>query len=243
MERYITYDNLRYFTYSNDKLCASVNGIVIRFMGLGAQDMWEADDELCRDFAEQGIIFLYPYNNPWNWMNRQAIGFTDEIIDVLFERYRLDENTPVVATGGSMGGQSALIYTRYAKRTPVACITSCPVCDMTYHLTERYDLPRTLYSACANEEGPLTEALKRYSPLHQAEDMPDIEYYNFHTGADEAVNKGKHSDLFVHKMKELEKNIVYHEIPDRGHCDLPDEYEKMYWQYAADAVRKHSVKR
>ena len=57
------------------------------------------------------------------------------------------ENIPVVSTGGSMGGQSALVYCAYSKRTPVACVANCPVCDTVFHFTERPDLPRTLYSA------------------------------------------------------------------------------------------------
>ena len=33
--------------------------------------------------ADKGIACLIPYLNPWNWMNRQAVAYTDELIAVL----------------------------------------------------------------------------------------------------------------------------------------------------------------
>ncbi len=37
----------------------------------------------------------------------------------VFAKYHLSENLPIVSSGGSMGGQSALVYAKYAKRTPI----------------------------------------------------------------------------------------------------------------------------
>ena len=126
MENVITYENLSSFAYSNDKKCKQpIRGIVVEFFGLGCQEMFESHWRGDR-FAEEGILFVFPYNNPWNWMNRQAVEMTDRILDVLFSVYGLDSATPVVASGGSMGGQGALVYTRYAKRTPVVCVANCP---------------------------------------------------------------------------------------------------------------------
>ena len=162
MEKLITYENLKYFTYSNDKdISCDIKGIAISFGGLGHDFMTTDSNGRSRLTAQNGIIYLLPYDNPWSWMNRQAIDFTDEIIDVLFEHYCLDEQTPIVASGGSMGGLSAIVYSYYSKRTPIACITNCPVCDLVYHYSERDGLPRTLYSAFYNEEGNMFDVLKK----------------------------------------------------------------------------------
>jgi dipeptidyl aminopeptidase/acylaminoacyl peptidase len=122
--------------------------------------------------------------------------------------------------GQSMGGLASLVYTRYAKRTPIACISNCPVCDLVYHFTERPDLPRTIYSAFWNEEGELNDILKKYSPVHLAPEMPDAKYYIFHCDKDKSVNLGSHSQKFVAAMKECGKGVELEIIPDRGHCKL-----------------------
>lgn len=236
MEKIINYENLRYFTYSNDKLCSGeINGIVISFFGLGNTSMFWEDTEEGIMFAKENIILLVPYNNPWAWMNRQSIDYTDEIVDVIINKYSLPDNIPIVSSGGSMGGLASLVYTRYAKRTPVACVSNCPVCDLPYHYTERPDLPRTLYSALANEEGTIADALEKYSPLHLADTMPDINYYIFHCTADKAVNKERHSDVFVEAMKKSHK-LTYNIVPDRGHCDLTPEMWELYNKYRISAI-------
>ena len=228
----ITYETLRSFAYVNDRIVTHpIRGIALKFFGLNGRD----------NYAERGILYVVPYNNPWAWMNRQAVDYTDEILDVLIRRYELPESIPIASTGGSMGGMSALIYSRYAKRTPAVCIANCPVCDMPYHYTERPDLPRTLYSAFFHEVRAgrsIEEILKTVSPLHLAEEMPDIPYYLFHCGADKAVNKEQHSDRFVNAMEQAKKSITYHVIPDRGHCDIGDDMKALFLEYAVREIEK-----
>lgn len=228
MEKLITYPTLRNFAYSNDRICQKpIRGIALSFFGLGGKEMFSEDTELGVFLAEKGIILVIPYTNPWSWMNRQAVAYTDELIDVLMAEYDLPEDLPIVSTGGSMGGQSALVYTAYAKRTPKACVANCPVCDLPYHFTERPDLPRTLYSAFGEYDCSLDEALRSASPLHLAEagKMPPVKYTIFHCTADKAVNKEMHSDRFVTAMN---YGVDYFAVPDRGHCDLPDEFRTAY---------------
>ena len=237
MQNLITAENLRSFAYCNNAICRMpVRGIVIEFFGLGNTSMFWDDTDAGKFYAEQGILFLVPYNNPWAWMNRQAVAFTDELVDLLFEQYSLPENTTIVSTGGSMGGLAALIYTAYAKRTPKACVANCPVCDLPYHFTERPDLPRTLYSAFWNYEGTMDEALRATSPLHlaRAGKMPDVKYTVFHCTADKAVNKDMHSERFLAAM--TSRRIDYRIVKDRGHCDLTPEMWKEYRAAAVSAV-------
>ena len=228
MEKIITYETLSNYAYSNDRICKHpIKGIVISFFGLGKSEMYSDDTDEGKYYAERGIIYIIPYNNPWAWMNKQAVAYTDELVDVIINIYQLPNTIPVVSSGGSMGGQSALVYMVYSKRTPVACVVNCPVCDLPFHFTERKDLPRTLYSAFFNESGTMEEALKSASPLHLVDRMPDSEYYIFHCEKDLAVNKEKHSDVFVEAMIKKHR-VTYHAIPERGHCDLTEDMWELY---------------
>lgn len=239
MEKIITMENIRRFAYVNDAVCVRpVRGVAVYFPGLNNRDMHDFDPEEGEFFGEAGILYVIPYNNPWSWMNRQAVGYTDEIIDVLFRAYDLPENTPVVSMGRSMGGLASLVYTYYAARTPVACVANCPVCDAVYHFTEREDLPRTMYSALYHEEGTLEEALKSISPLHLAEKMPRVRYHIFHCGEDRAVNMQMHSDRFVEVMRKAGQDVTYDIVPGRGHCKLTLKMKKRFEQYAMDAILK-----
>lgn len=221
MEKIITYEKLRYFAYSNDRsIKGEVKGIVLNFFGLGGMAMYHGDPGEALEYAEQGIIYVVPYYNPWSWMNRQAVAYTDEIVAVLCDRYKLGPDVKVVSTGGSMGGLSALVYCAYAKITPCACVANCPVCDLPYHFTERDDLPRTLYSAFGEYEGDLQAAMRSCSPLHLVDKMPHIPYTIFHCANDRSVNLQQHSARFVEAMQPTHE-ISLRVVPLRDHCDLP----------------------
>ena len=230
MEKIITYENLRNFAYSSDKLIeGEIKGIVISFYGLGGASMYSKDPGTAIDLAKKGIVYVHPYTNPWCWMNESAVKLTDEIVDVLCDKYGLGDGVKIVSSGGSMGGLSALVYTAYARITPVACVVNCPVCDLPYHYTERDDLPRTLYSAFFTYEGSMDEALRSASPLHLTDKMPDVPYVIYHCTADAAVNIDKHSVAFVEAMKGADKNIELIKVDGRGHCDLSAEAALEYF--------------
>lgn len=109
---------------------------------------------------------------------------TDEIIDVILDKFNLSSGIPLVPSGGNMGGQSALAYMAYAKKTPFSCVVNCPVCDVVYHFTERVDLPRTLYSAVANEKENIKNVLKRILPIHIINKLPKVIHHVFHCDKD-----------------------------------------------------------
>jgi len=237
MEKIINYDNLRNFAYVNDSICKKpVKGIVISFFGLGGMAMYDNDFTDGEFYAEEGILYVVPYNNPWAWMNKQAVAYTDEIIDVLIGKYNLSDNIPIVSTGGSMGGQSALVYTAYAKHQPVACVANCPVCDVVFHFTERKDLPRTLYSALFNEPGTLEDALKSISPLHIIDKMPKVKYHIFHCNKDMAVNIDAHSKKLISEFDKRQYEFTFDVVEGRGHCDLTLEMKRKFAEYAINAI-------
>ena len=239
MEKIINIENLRSFAYCNHHICKKpIKGIAVSFFGLGNATMFKEDTEDGIRFAEQGILYFVPYQNPWAWQNKQNVAYTDEIMDVLFEEYNLPSDLPIVSTGGSMGGLSALVYMAYAKRTPVACVANCPVCDLPYHFTERPDLPRTLYSAFYNYDCSLEEALRSASPLHLIHKMPqESAYYIFHCEEDKSVNKQMHSDRFV-AMLQQQHTAHYYAVPERGHCDLTDDMRSLYNTHIVDSILK-----
>lgn len=239
MEKIITIENIRKFAYVNNEVCTQpIRGIVVYFPGLNNKDMHAFDPVDGEFYGEQGILYVIPYNNPWSWMNRQAVGYTDEIIDVLFDAYHLPADLPIVSSGGSMGGLASLVYMVYAKRTPVACVANCPVCDAVFHYTERDDLPRTMYSALYHEEGTLEDALRSISPLHLVEKMPKAAYHIFHCEEDLAVNKQAHSDQFVMKMRELSHDVTYDTVPGRGHGKLTLQMKKRFAAYVLAAIAR-----
>ena len=237
MEKIMNPENLRSFAYVNNSICAKpIKGIVLNFTGLGNQNIHTADMDAGQYYGERGILYVIPYNNPWCWMNRQAVAYTDEIVDVLVNAYSLRENIPIVSSGGSMGGLSSLVYMVYAKRTPVACVANCPVCDAVYHYTERKDLPRTMYSALYNEPGDLQTALRTISPIHLIDRMPRVKYHIFHCGNDMSVNLHRHSEPFMEQMRRQGHDITFDLVPDRGHCDLTYQMKKRYADYIVDAI-------
>ena len=242
----ITYDKLGLFAYTNlAHIKGEIKGIAVAFRGLGAAAMISDDTtvealkptvERAKRLAEEGIAFFVPYLNPWNWMNAEAAETTDAIIDVIISEHGLSESTPIVSTGGSMGGMCALTYMAYAKRTPVACVVNCPVCDVPFHFTERPDLPRTFYSAYRHSGMTLDEALAAHSPLHLADKLPDATYRIFHCEADRAVNIDAHSRRLVEALGNR-ADVVLCTIPDRGHCDLTPEAQEAYERMIVEAVR------
>ncbi|MBQ7475182.1 MAG: prolyl oligopeptidase family serine peptidase [Clostridia bacterium] len=221
----INYENLRSFAYCNDRLVRGApRGIVLSFGGLGFSEMYGEDTAEGKYFAGRNIIFAVPYLDPWAWMNRAAVLTTDRIVGALTAKYG---ELPVVSSGGSMGGQSALVYTRYAARTPAACVVNCPVCDMEYHLTERPDLPRTMFAAFSSPR-PFDEELRSRSPLRLVNELPRVPYTVFHCDCDAAVNIDAHSRRFVAEMERAGHDVTFLTVPGRDHCDLPPEYLGWY---------------
>jgi len=173
-------------------------------------------------------------------MNRDELRLADEVIDVIMDHYSVDSSCPIVSTGGSMGGLACIVYTKYAKHTPVGCVANCPVCDLPYHYTERVDLPRTLYSAFYSYDCSMDEALKSCSPLHLAPVLPEkTEYTVFHCDKDSAVNIDMHSEKFVKELSNY-RHVDYFVVHDRDHCDLDEENSKKYKEIALGYILKNS---
>ena len=229
----ITKDSVELYAYTNRSvLKGKPKGIVLDFHGLGGGNLRNDPNDFDLLCAENGILTVFPYYGPWSWMNADAVKYVDEIIDAVCGREGVSSNEiPIISTGGSMGGLSALIYTKYAKITPKACFVNCPVCDLMYHATERVDLPRTIYLAFSYGEKSLEDAMMANSPYHLAETMPNVPYYIIHGTADRLVNIDIHSVRFVENMKKYGKDVTFITVNGMEHCDIgsyPDVKEKYF---------------
>lgn len=172
-------------------------------------------------------------------MNDAAVDMTDDILDVIFEKYGLKEDFPVTVAGRSMGGQCALIYCVNGKWKPVACALNCPVCDMQYHYNERLDVPRTIYSACCGKNvESLEKAIQHIDPMSRTADMPHIPYCLAHCEKDTKVNIAKHSLLFIEEMRRLGHDITFISVPDRDHIDITDDAREKLYDSLNNAIRR-----
>ena len=197
-----------------------IKGIVLSFHGLGRTGLKSDNDKSLEDleWSREGALMVFPYYGPWSWMNRQAREFVDELVSSIIREYKLPKNIPIISTGGSMGGMSALLYTRYSRHKITACYANCPVCDFRFHFTERPDLPPTIYNAFRGYPEDIDTLFREHSPLEQVDGMPDIPYLIIHGGKDLSVNKKAHSDKMAAKMKKRGLNVQYIEVPYMTHC-------------------------
>ncbi len=215
--------NLNSFAYvSEDYLRSPAKALCLTLPGLGNMEMRQAPDFTDFKRAHDGVLFIYPFVNPWCWMNAETVTFVDRILDILIEKHSL-KNCPILVRGGSMGGYSALVYSMFSKHKLTAVIANCPVTDPLFHLTERPDLPRTMHSAMGTYDD-ITELLKARSPNHHPEKLQKCRYLIVHGFKDKAVNKEAHSDALVPAMEKLGYDVTYLEDETMAHCN-PMKYE------------------
>ncbi len=173
------------------------------------------------EWASQGGLVIMPYYGPWSWMNREARAFIDDLVESVYREFQIPESVPLIATGGSMGGFSFLLYTRYAKRIPIACQALFPACDLLYHFKERPDVARTVYSALRHYPEGIEQSIEEHSPLHQCQHLPNIPYQIIHGDSDTAVDRVHHSDKMVKAMRERSLQVEYLEVAGMGHGPIP----------------------
>ena len=243
----INIKTLNFYARTNEKLLKGpVRAIILEFPGLdggsclgGVNGTGDYTGNYAAECGEQGALLCYCFTGPWSWMNAGAVKITDAIVDVIFDKYSLPENTAIVSTGGSMGGQGALIYSCSAKRTPTACAANGPACDVITAYDAHPDFPRTFYRAVAEYDMNFIDALKSISPFHRISDMPFIPYYIIHCGADEVLPPEKHSDIFVAKMRSLGHDVIYVEEPERHHCDITPSSRAAFNAFIYEQAKKN----
>lgn len=240
MEKIITYENLKYFSYSNDKqIEGEIKGIAIEFNGCGgAANSLVKDDEVpAKLYSEKGIIYLVPYYDPWCFMNKQAVAYTEEVLDVIIDHYKLPDDIPIASTGASMGAQGGLMFAANTKKKLVSCVVNGPACDLVYQYNNPTGFePRCFYNSFYNEETSFEEALRAHSPLYNVDKLPkEIAYYIFSCEKDGIFNCEMNGDKLFDAMKG-KFNVTYHRVPEMGHCQLPKELAELYNKYIIDSI-------
>jgi dipeptidyl aminopeptidase/acylaminoacyl peptidase len=221
----------------DEYLRGPVKGVVLSFHGLGSGAVKAGPSTEELEWAYAGGLVVYPYHEPWAWMNAQARAMTDDLVDAVYREFALPPEAPLVCTGGSMGGQGSLLYTLRARCPVAACLANCPVCDMKYHFTERPDLPPTMRHAFAAYGDDIDAALAAHSPLAQAAAMPDIPYMIIHGQKDPAVNKARHSDAMVAALRARGLRVEYHEPPHMAHTGpMPLKTLQREVEFVAEAL-------
>ncbi|MBQ4574912.1 MAG: hypothetical protein IJA85_06890 [Clostridia bacterium] len=232
----INKDNLSRFAYLSSELCPHPRALAVEFHGMGQEHMYSEAPPAAIQLAEYDILYLYPYNSPWSFMNDTSVRFTDRLVEVALEIVG-DPALPLIYAGASMGGMSSLSYCVTGRYKPIACFANCPVCDLVYFYDELHDRARALISAFGHYEGSMEEALMTVSPLHLVDRMPKIPYYIFHCIPDPGVSIVHHSDRLVAALKNAGHEVHYTRVPDRGHCDLGEELLHRYYELMGELLK------
>ena len=220
----INKDNFRHYCVTNEAYIKNeIRALCVEFPGLdgnscisGRYDANGLENTFARRLGENGILLIYVFTGPWSWMNDAAVNMTDGVISAVREAFSLPPETPLLLTGGSMGGHGCLTYALFGRHKAVCCAASCPVCDLTRLLPYRNYWPATLYHAFGGKD--LEKELISHSPLYRVEDMPDIPYFIVSCGRDEAVPPDVHFEPFIEKMRLLGRQVTREYLPDAGHC-------------------------
>lgn len=238
MNRFISKENLSHFCTTNEKyLVGEIRKLVVEFPGLdgnsclgGNFNLTESDSPFAKVLGENGILHVYVFTGPWNWMKDTSVITVDHIIDSVLDKYSLNEEIPIVAAGGSMGGHGALMYTLKGAYRMTACAVSCPVCDLLAlsKMEDYHFFCATVYYALADREGDFEEIAKAYSPLYHVEEMPGIPYFMIACDADNVVPCRDHAYPFRERMEQCGHDIRVLTAEGKGHCEHTQEvFEKF----------------
>ncbi len=223
-------DTLHLYANTNAHLLATVpRAFVLEFPGLGGgscmggtADLAPYGHLLAPYLAERGILLAYVHLGPWSWMNRSAVRYVDAVVDAIRDAYDLDDTTPWMVMGGSMGGLGALNYVTSGRHTPRACLSVCPCVDVPACYACVPDIPRSLFCAVADLELPIHEGLKSISPRHRLEDLPRIPYHIVCDCAD-ALFPEALTDAYVADMIARGHDVTYHRLPGCPHGAITEE--------------------
>ena len=238
MKPELTKENVYMFAYTNigDLTPRKVKAIVVNFHGLGGGEHMENEMPGAMRYTERGYGFFFPYCGPWNWMNPNSVKLCDEIVDLFIKELDLPEDTPVIPTGGSMGGLSSLVYAMESRHMIGCVAVSCPVCDLPFHYYERDDIPHTMRCAYGAYGDDLIATLTEHSPMQNIGKLPHVPYFFAHCTEDDDVHIVHHSDKLVPLMREAGHDVTYIRVPDRGHCQLTAEVNQKYFMFPFDVI-------
>ncbi|PWM45709.1 MAG: hypothetical protein DBX47_03980 [Clostridiales bacterium] len=234
-ESKITFENLSLFCATNaetaESFAGEIRGIMLEFHGITDQSL-TGNPGVKRRCDSEKVLYVFPGNGPWNWMDRTAVRMTDMIIDVLIEHFKLDKNIPVVSTGHSMGGAGALTYSVYSKHNVTAVAADSAVCDLFVFADYYPNAWRGYMRAVGDyEDMSFDEAVKSISPVHLIDKMKNIPYFLVHGAADTDVLATTNSDVLNDLLSEKGYNVTYKRPENMTHVVMPAAIEKLYFEF------------
>lgn len=224
---YITEDNIFDYSFINlDVLEKPVKAVCVELHGFTDATMYDKSPEKARVLGEQGIAWVFPYYSVWAWMSKSSLQYIEQVLDAVYKNLELDDSVPLIITGGSMGGLTAICYQIYGKRKVVACAANCPVTDMELFFKRSVRSRRAILSAHILEEAPLEKIMFQYSPIHLIEKLPRIPYLFVFGGKDGSVTRD-YWDVFLQKMNGYGHCVMQIIHDDMEHCDI-DSHKEVY---------------
>lgn len=200
-----------------DSLRGPIKGIVMTFHGLGSAGMKEGPSEVELEWGDRGGLVVHPYTGPWHWTTAPVRAYLDDLIGSVREHYCGGRDVPIILTGGSLGGHTALLYARYSKHKLAACLALCPVGSVKFSFSERPDVARTVLAAVEWRTNDLEKYFTELSPNEQVAHMQKIPYMIIHGAKDKAVAKAPHSDILVERMRARGLDVEYVEVANMDH--------------------------
>ena len=221
--KYITPDNLYDYAFLNeDTLQKPVKGVCIYFHGFTDGTRYNESPFLGAELGAKGIAWVFPYHSVWAWMSQTSQQFCEQVIDAVYEKLGIDESIPLVVTGGSMGGMTALNYLLHGKRKAIACAANCPVLSVKGYFEAAREARAAILSAHIEKQGELTEILTELSPIYITEKLPKIPYFLVFGKNDPSPAINEH----IEELKEkLSKNGIDYKVEVReemAHCNMND---------------------
>ena len=237
--------NLSRFVNTNEGLLGGGKpvGAVLEFPGLGGgsclgghMDNAVYETDYTRRLADAGILAVYVAAGPWSWMNRGAIRLTEAVCAALTEKFGLSDSFPFAASGGSMGGTAALIWSMSTRFNVTGCAAACPGIDLLNHYFSDQPHQRTLFDAVASYDAPIEEGLKSISPQYRLDEMKKIPYFIVGDADDECFPIAT-TDSFVARMRERGLNADYRRLPDARHGEFTPEVRDALTEFLIGCFR------
>ncbi len=213
-----------------NKLCLSnidlikgeIKGIALYFTGLGHATQPANDMVAAPVCAENGILYILPFYNPWCWMNKKTVEYVDTLVETAMELFGIPKDAPVGIYGGSMGGHNTFHYAIKSKHRIVAADVLCPCCNMEYEMAYSTNtLFRSYFEAALEDTDDFEKYIHENSPVNMVEKLPKIPY-RFVVGLKDLVLvPSQHSDLMIARMLESGHEVERIDFPEVAHCNLP----------------------
>lgn len=237
----ITKENYNCMCYTNrDLIKGEIKGVATQFHGYCGTDYRRSPKRFDEILAENGIVTLYPFYGPFAWSNDTAIKTIDRLIQLTYEINNISpENTPLVITGASMGGMTALAYTYYSAFNPIACAVDCPVTNLKKIIEMRKDIYRAMVTAFGHYNCTMDEAMASVSPIELAPKMPKIPYYLIAGTNDCEVEYTEHCMKYVPRMRELGFDIEFKLVDGMEHCCMSEANEDIFCNFIIKNIEEN----